>query len=456
MIEPTVGQRASFPGSAKTLQSYATNLSGWLTTPSYPIFENGAKIEWLVRLRWVVICLQILSLIPGILLGFVDRSNIWTYLLVMSSAIVLNIVTTSREKANDFDKSNGSVSFQLFFDVTQFSVLLALAGGWTNPFSSIIFVYAALGGALLSIGNKIRLGAYIFVLVFILQKRFSLPLEINNPDVGLWVGTAVDGVVLSAIMFLIAALSRNLINREKVLTELKDQHLRLDRLRAIGTLSGAFCHQMATPINSIKLRTNRIARKTTSDQKGELSDDLASIKSSVEQCEIVLKKLTNVHLDPEQVLFQYQDMVDLITNCVEVWQREEQPVGLEISTQLPRSCWMNFPGVMMTQVILDLLDNAAEAIPESRNGSIQITLTHDESMCSLSVEDNGTGFPLHIKQHLGEPFNTSKTKGNGLGLYHASLLAQLMGGELKIESNDPSGEGTKITIICRKEMHVDR
>jgi signal transduction histidine kinase len=170
----------------------------------------------------------------------------------------------------------------------------------------------------------------------------------------------------------------------------------------------------------------------------------------------VLKKLTNVHLDPEQVLFQYQDMVDLIINCVEVWQREERPIGLEISTQLPRSCWMNFPGVMMTQVILDLLDNAAEAIPESRNGSIQITLTHDESMCSLSVEDNGTGFPLHIKQHLGEPFNTSKTKGNGLGLYHASLLAQLMGGELKIESNDPSGEGTKITIICRKEMHVDR
>jgi signal transduction histidine kinase len=212
---------------------------------------------------------------------------------------------------------------------------------------------------------------------------------------------------------------------------------------------------MATPINSIKLRANRLLRK--SDQHAsDLQNDIQSIFQSIQSCESVLKKLTNVHLDPDEVIFQDQDLSELIRTCVEIWQRELTPDNTKISLDLPDTAWLTLPGIMMTQAILDLLDNAYEAIDESsESGHIWVSLKEHAKSLELVVADNGEGFPEHIRSRLGEPFNTSKSNGNGLGLYHASLLSQLMGGELRVGSRQDGGKGAAVTITFEKEKHVE-
>lgn len=413
-------------------------------SPLTPIYENSAKIAWLTRLRWAVIILQCLALIPGVLLGFVHTANILIYLGVISSAFFFNL--GSQFLNRDQDVPNSWVSVQLFFDVTQFGVLLCLAGGWQNPFSSLMFIYAAIGGALLSPANIVRLAAYVIVLIAVIQKFFSYKLVTKYPGIDVYVNIAVEVTVVVSIVLMLASLSRSLINREKTLTEIKDRHLRMDRLRAIGTLTGGFCHQMASPINSIKLRASRLLRKTQQDHC-ELYDDVESIQTSVERCEAVLKKLTNIHLDPKQVIFQHQDLTELVQTCLSIWQRDPNHVNVQVHTKLPGPTYLNLPGIMMTQAILDLLDNGAEAT--DFKGNIWLSLRAEGKMLHLTIEDDGEGFPEHIQKNLGEPFNTSKPAGNGLGLYHASLLAQLLGGHLEVAARSP--KGARITLIFDKE-----
>lgn len=445
--------KAAMPRFLSVLSNSLGRLMAWLSNPITPAYENSEKLAWMTRFRSIVICLQLLALLPGVSLGFVGSDNIKYYLAIIGSAILFNIASVMATKGKEL--SNTWVAWQLFFDVTQFSLLLALAGGWRNPFSPVIFTYAALGGAMLSMSNKFRLGFYIIVLIFLLQKTFAFDLVTNRPELDVWVSIAVDGVVVMSIMLLVASISRNLIRREKMLVEIKDRHLRMDRLRAIGTLSGAFCHQMATPINSIKLRANRLLRK--SDQHAsDLQNDIQSIFQSIQSCESVLKKLTNVHLDPDEVIFQDQDLSELIRTCVEIWQRELTPDNTKISLDLPDTAWLTLPGIMMTQAILDLLDNAYEAIDGSKeSGHIWVSLKEHGNSLELVVADNGEGFPEHIRSRLGEPFNTSKPNGNGLGLYHASLLSELMGGQLRVGSRPDGGKGAAVTITFEKEKHVE-
>lgn len=445
--------KLSVPRFISGINSGFSGLMAWLSNPITPAYENSEKLAWMTRFRSIVICLQLLALLPGVSLGFVGSSNIKYYLVIIGSAIAFNLVSVSATRGKEL--SNAWVAWQLYFDVTQFSLLLSLAGGWRNPFSPVIFTYAALGGALLSMSNKFRLGIYLIILIFLLQKEFAFDLVTNRPELDVWVSIAVDGVVVMSIMLLVASISRNLIRREKMLIEIKDRHLRMDRLRAIGTLSGAFCHQMATPINSIKLRANRLLRKSE-EQAQDLQADIQSIFQSIQSCESVLKKLTNVHLDPDEVIFQDQDLNELIRTCVGIWKRELAPENTKISLLLPEKAWLTLPGVMMTQAILDLLDNAYESIDESQKpGEIVISLKDYAKSYELVVADNGEGFPEHIRSRIGEPFNTSKSNGNGLGLYHASLLSQLMGGQLSVGNRKNGTKGAEVTITFEKEKHVE-
>lgn len=424
----------------------------WLSSPITPIYENSAKIAWLTRLRWIVIILQSLSLIPGVLLDFVHTDNIGIYIAVISSALAFNTASQLMTKT-DNEVRSGWVTVQLFFDVSQFAALLCLAGGWKNPFSSLILIYAAIGGAILSKPNKLRLAAYVIVVIFVIQKFFSFDLDTNYPGLDVYVNSLVQATVVISIVLMLASISKSLINREKMLVEIKDRHLRMDRLRAIGTLSAAFCHQMASPINSIKLRASRLKRRASEDGDclRSISDDIASIGVSVERCEAVLKKLTNISLDPDQVIFQDQDICELITTCVDIWKKDPLHRKISIELDLPGPIYMQIPGVMMTQAILDLLDNATEAC--DYEGLIRVSLHPVQKMLHLVIEDEGPGFAADILQRLGEPFNTSKEYGNGLGLYHASLLAQLLGGRLEIANRQP--QGAAVTLIITKERRFE-
>lgn len=101
----------------------------------------------------------------------------------------------------------------------------------------------------------------------------------------------------------------------------------------------------------------------------------------------------------------------------------------------------------LEQVLINLFQNALEAVELRADGRVDVIVEVQERIVSITVSDNGPGLSDAILAQLFEPFNTSKEKGLGLGLVIAKDIVSDYGGQLEVESN--SG-GASFRIHLRK------
>lgn len=107
----------------------------------------------------------------------------------------------------------------------------------------------------------------------------------------------------------------------------------------------------------------------------------------------------------------------------------------------------------LSQVLMNLLINAAEATPDGGSITISANKVATENSIEIRVSDTGCGIPPDILPHVFEPFFTTKHgKGTGLGLSISATYVRRNKGEIRIES----GQGTTVTIklpIRQEETH---
>lgn len=97
------------------------------------------------------------------------------------------------------------------------------------------------------------------------------------------------------------------------------------------------------------------------------------------------------------------------------------------------------------QVILNILQNAEEAIPEG-GGRVTITTSAANGQAQIQIKDTGTGIPTHVMKNIFDPFFTTKpsVKGTGLGLSVTYGIIKKHRGEILVDSQP--GRGTTFTI----------
>ena len=102
----------------------------------------------------------------------------------------------------------------------------------------------------------------------------------------------------------------------------------------------------------------------------------------------------------------------------------------------------------INQVLLNLFNNAAQAIPSDHKGTLQVTSSVDKAQQHVVVRiiDNGSGIKEDVLNHIFEPFFTTKKAGDGTGLGLA-ITAQIMEQhDGRIEVSSIVGEGTTFTL----------
>lgn len=403
------------------------HVSQFFRLPTHARDAELAKLLWLVRMRWVAIALFSVLSVPALLSGVLSRDKMPLFLGVIGILFVFNFLTQTTATERGPAANPLRICFQMAFDLAALTVLLLLTGGAGNPFVALFLLHAALGGLLIS--NRLSRPFLLLTHAALgfLQLEFvtspAAPPEIEPRLLALF---AVSQLLVFSFWFVLRSWGDHFERQAEQRSQTRMQLERQDRLRAIGALSAGFSHEFASPLNAAKIRLERLARK-------QASEDVLEALDAVHACETVVRRMNSSQLDHRDFQFKTVVIRDLLRDVLDSWQ-EEHPDS-RIVPRLDDASRGAVPPVNFAQVILNLLDNAAEAAP---GRDIDVALSGSETHFLLEVSDRGPGFSETVLRRFGEPFLTTKAGGTGLGLYVSQLFCQSLGGALTVE-NLPAG-----------------
>ncbi|MFW2176905.1 MULTISPECIES: ATP-binding protein [unclassified Moraxella] len=123
---------------------------------------------------------------------------------------------------------------------------------------------------------------------------------------------------------------------------------------------------------------------------------------------------------------------------------------LEVITELQAVSAISCNPSQINQVLLNLLNNASQAMPNQHDGKIKVTSFEDSDNVYIKVIDNGLGMPPEVMHNIFEPFFTTKPvgEGTGLGLAISAQIMEQHRGEITVESQQ--GTGTRFTLRLPK------
>ena len=221
------------------------------------------------------------------------------------------------------------------------------------------------------------------------------------------------------------------------------QLLHSEKLSAVGRLSASIAHEFGNPMMGIQYLLEDIQqRPTLSEEDHELIslglDECARMKLLIKDLQQFNRPSTDQktlvdihHVIDNTLMFQKKY---LKTNKVDVVK--------DYNLTLPKTLAVED---QLTQVFVNLLFNAADALPET-GGTVSITTSRDMDTLSVDIHDNGQGIAPKDQEKIFEPFFSTKTEveGTGLGLPITYSIITAHDGHISFTS--PPGKGTTFTV----------
>lgn len=223
----------------------------------------------------------------------------------------------------------------------------------------------------------------------------------------------------------------------QVYRELQDtfeQVKRVDRLSAIGQLAAGLVHEIRNPLASIDGAAEVLE---VADDQPELRKETVGIIRK--ECSRLNRLLTSL-LDFARPRHPERSEVDLakVLNAVIELVGHSAGKGICFHQEIGNST-PTLPGdkEQLTQVILNLTLNAAQAMPEG--GDVWLAARREADGITIQVKDQGTGIPEENMDKIFDPFFTTKDAGTGLGLSVVHQIVTQHGGTISVKKNHDKG-----------------
>ena len=214
------------------------------------------------------------------------------------------------------------------------------------------------------------------------------------------------------------------------------------RLSLMGEMASSLAHEINQPLAAILSYARGCERRISS------GDDLESIRLGVQRIAVqaeragsIVRRMRDfVQKKPRQQV--PVDLAEIVRDSLILFEPTAQNRNVSILADvLDQPCWILADRVQIEEVLLNLLQNALEALGEWSGGKIQVRVVKINHAFQVSVTDNGTGVAPDSVPLLFEAFFTTKTDGLGLGLSLSRTIIEAHGGHLSVDIDQP-GETT--------------
>jgi two-component system sensor histidine kinase RegB len=173
-----------------------------------------------------------------------------------------------------------------------------------------------------------------------------------------------------------------------------------------------------------------------------LQDDLKVLQDQVKLCKETLQQLVRAAEANRRLAVQMQDVTDWLDEALNRWHLMRPEATYRFQRLGQGDVPMVAPPPDLTQALLNLLNNAADACPEG----LEVNLDWSAVEISISIRDHGAGVPLAVAEQIGKPFFTTKGKGFGLGLFLSKASVTRAGGSVKLYPHEEGGTLTELRL----------
>ena len=398
----------------------------------------------LVILRWIALAGQLfaINLVYNYLnLGFpVAGCHVLIFLGVLT-----NLFLQFKIKTNQLNDTYSSLF--LLYDLFQLSALLYLTGGISNPFSFLLIVPAIVSSTFLSMGTTIILGfTTTCLLIFLTKFSFSLPgisESVFTFPVFYKLGLLISILIgLTFLSYFGIRFSGETKKRSEALNKLQQVIAKEYELESLGGQAAAAAHSLGTPLATITVVAKELRKEISENSK--YSRDLDLLISQTKRCGDILKQISQKEIVEDQFMnaIKFEDLlVELLRSFKE---SSKKTLKLNSTKDMNKINIKRSP-----EIIYGLRNFIGNAVKFSKK-DVKIILESNDNYISITINDDGPGYPDDVIKLVGEPYIKSKSKkvnskaGLGLGTFLGKTLLERQGARLNFSNNQDFGASVKI------------
>ncbi len=280
------------------------------------------------------------------------------------------------------------------------------------------------------------------------QESLSFQSQLTSNDNQIIIRWTVRKIMHEPNKYIFQAVGQDIskdITNQRIINEQQAQLFATAKLSSLGEMAGGIAHEINNPLAIISSLVQMLKKAKSKNKLTDevLEDVIANVENTVQRITKIVSGLRTVSRDtsetkaettPLKVIFD-----DVLGLCSEKF--KNNAVLLEFDTNdnhLMKEVLVD--RVQISQVFINLLGNAYDAVEELPEKWIKIELKDKDSTIEIRVIDSGYGIPVEIQDKMFNPFFTSKAigKGTGLGLSISSNIVKKNGGELKIDNSHPN------------------
>ena len=227
------------------------------------------------------------------------------------------------------------------------------------------------------------------------------------------------------------------------LDDAQEQVFRSARLASVGRLAAGIAHEIGNPLTAVVGLVD-LARDEAMEHS-ERDELLARTTRETERIQRIIRDLLDF-ARPVEALDDEVSLEAVIEDAVRLVAPQKDTSGVRIERRIE-----SVPGVRgsedrLKQVVLNLLLNAIDAV--DGEGEVILELAESDGRVILAVSDDGPGIAAEVRDHLFEPFVTTKAvgRGTGLGLAVCHTIVERAGGTLSAGPASSGGARFEVSL----------
>ena len=408
----------------------------------------------MIVLRWVAIAGQLTAItVAQRIFGLQLELGLCYFAIGVSviGNLIAILVFPENKRLSEYENL-----LMVLFDLVQLAFLLFLTGGLHNPFSLLLLGPVTISATALSLRSTIVLCGTAIGLATGLA-LFHLPLITQDGGVLELPGIFIFGIWIALVIAIVfsTAYSRRVTTEihsmADALAATQMALAREQKLTDLGGVVAAAAHELGTPLATIKLASSELWNEL--QDQPDLAEDAALIRDQADRCRDILRDMGRAGKD--DLHLRQAPLMTVLEEAAEPHRMRGKSFTFTLGPDAGDAA--DQPAILRRPEIIHGLRNLMQNAVDFAATTVWVEANWSDTVISVRIFDDGTGFPPHILGRIGDPFMRRRPsdrsnarrpeyEGMGLGLFIAKTLLERSGAELRFANGPDSAPKTDTPV----------